>query len=46
MCMYKYSAYIPVDARALDAHGDAQVDAGPAWVLLPTITAALVPGAL
>lgn len=33
----------PVDARALDAERDAQVDAGPARVRLSTVTAAEVP---
>lgn len=30
----------PVNARALNTEGDAQVDAGPAGVRLPTVTAA------
>lgn len=32
----------PVDPRALDAHGDAQVNAGPARLRLSAVTAALV----
>lgn len=32
----------PVDPRALDAHGDAEVNAGPARLRLPAVTAALV----
>lgn len=31
---------LPVDARALYAQGDAQIDAGPAGLWLPTVTAA------
>lgn len=31
-----------MDARALDAHGDAEVHAGPARLRLPAVTAALV----
>lgn len=31
---------LPVNARTLYAEGDAQVDAGPAGVWLPTVTAA------
>ena len=34
---------VPVDAGALDAHGDAQVDAGPAGFVLPAVTALPVP---
>lgn len=38
-------AGLPVDPGALDAHGDAQVDGGPARLLLPAVTAHVVPGA-
>lgn len=34
-----------MDAGALDAHGHAQVDGGPARLLLPAVTAPLVPRA-
>lgn len=36
---------LPVYARALDAHGDCQVDGGPARLFLPAVTAPLVPEA-
>lgn len=36
---------LPVDAGALDAHGDSQVDGGPARFLLPAVAATVVPGA-
>lgn len=32
-----------MNSRALNAEGDAQVDAGPAWIRLATVTAAAVP---
>lgn len=35
-----------MNAGALDAHGDAQVDARPAGLVLPTVTALPVPGPL
>ena len=35
----------PVDPRTFDADGDPQVDGRPAGLLLPTVAAALVPGA-
>jgi len=38
--MSRYYRAVPVDARALYAEGDAQVDAGPAGVRLPAVTAA------
>lgn len=39
ICLWKYSI-VPVDARALYTQGDAQVDAGPAGLRLPTVAAA------
>lgn len=36
----QFDAFLPVDAGALDAESDAQVDAGPTWVRLATVTAA------
>lgn len=35
----------PVDPRTLDAHGHAQIDRRPARLLLPAVTAPLIPGA-
>lgn len=40
MFSVQYYSDVPVDTRALYAEGDAQVDAGPAGVRLPTVTAA------
>lgn len=33
---------VPVNARALDTERDAEVDAGPAWIRLSTVTAELI----
>lgn len=33
-------AHPPMNPRALDAQGNAQVDAGPPWVCQPTVTTA------
>lgn len=35
---------LPVNAGALDAQGDSQVDGGPARLLFPTVTTHVVPG--